>query len=74
MLKEEIEKLLKRPVTLRMVEIWNGIGIPANKAEHLRNLWLSQANLPPITKREVKPMASPFRKCGCRQAKVDTGQ
>ena len=62
MTQDELAKLLKRPVTPRMVEIWNGNGIPADKAEAFRQLWLKQAGLA----KEVRPAESFLRKpCKC---------
>jgi len=69
--QEELSKLLKRDVTPRMVEIWNGIGIPEDKAETFRQLWQRQAGLA----KEVQPSAESFQPrpiqrnpCGCKKA------
>lgn len=65
--QEELAKLLKRDVTPRMVEIFNGINIPPDKAEGFRQLWQRQAGL------GVEPLASSFRPteprkpCGCKK-------
>ena len=63
--KEQLERMLKRPVTDRMCEIFNNIGIPFDKAERFRQLWMQQANL-----KGEKPLAQPFRKCNCGKTHV----
>jgi methylmalonyl-CoA mutase N-terminal domain/subunit len=65
---EELTKLLGRQATPRMVEIWNGVGIPEAQAEGFRQSWLRQARVQQALAKGPdvsQPVPLPKKPCGC---------